>query len=1259
MSWESCKSYVSKEADIKAEAKLLGVTRPIAHTDRTAMKAAFEKTHYRLEEHLEPSEAYLSAKVEEVEASEITASPLSDVTSRKTSRDSGIQTTVDQNGHVRVVKSKVKGQLPQNTEELRLALKAEGHMWTMLASKFRNISLFRGMGPGVWSDFADYLMGEKVYLMKIPNQYGDNTGVRPPWHVLLQYEFQVRKESIKTSVRENRPLAEVLPEKSRDSEIREQHFISPITLQGVINEGRGNRLRWGQQQQQPPRWQPYQAWSRNTDKGDKGKGKLIDMKGDYKGGKTKTGKGKDKGKRVLTHTPDGRQICYAFNEGTRVRAAAPHVAALAEEGCFIYLRESHATGTLSHILRISMEFKSEPDLGRTRDGQHPASVWQLPELQELVKVSKGVTWALHQCHYGADTPKPTRLATNLPEPSTHESEWPVFDEEGWYVGPLGSCGHHHDRQLQGLEGDQWRTGPSAAYPSAFCFYMAQLCMGARVCAPTLADTADVGHVAHEAERFAAEELATGRPVARTTISTLFSLLPGEPPHKASGSLEGRVFISGIYSKGGLVGLRQNCHLFPFSTQLCNKFIREQAPDHKFSSFILLHNVKADVHKDLGNADTPSLLIGVSSFTNGELWVESPDGNTKMNFKDKIVFGNLHPVCDTKVFFDARNTWHATMPWQGDRLVVAAYNPAFMRNLQPQQLQQLRDLGFPLSLDASAASASSPLPDGLGGSGGVSADQGDQEAGADEAAADESMVVVLGSSKEDAGEEKGEQFDPRYSRALGQPMQCHHEGYTQEFVDGFGLCSPGRWPPEARGHLQTLEERKHVNAIASVLEDLVNDAIGDVKHKSMELALGRLKGSPFSEEQLWRARGRICDVLPAPEAAREIPERQPFMLHMLGQSLKLLGDPDWEVLCQGPESFAEGVPLGCDGELKRTPQVFRARVKSRKLDETDFQPIMQNYSSAEMTQAQLEEKFKQDEALGRMIATTEAAARQEYQEVLVAALGAISKPNGEVRPLHDATHGVRINNRISVPDRLETPGPEEIVELITRAKATKQAAFCISADISAAHRCVKIRKSDWGRLGCKTCSSSQTLWINTVGTFGVSSASYHWSRLFGAIGRWALRILGQKWALQIIYVDDLHVVVVGPDRFKTLWLLLAAYEVAGTPFNHAKFKGGHEAEFVGYFLSYYDSRAGISERRCRWVLDWIAAVERDRWMILGRSLAEFVGRLTFVGRMVGWVRPFLAPLYAWKAFLNRGTTARAPEAVYLSLCYLRDHFEDRC
>ena len=388
-----------------------------------------------------------------------------------------------------------------------------------------------------------------------------------------------------------------------------------------------------------------------------------------------------------------------------------------------------------------------------------------------------------------------------------------------------------------------------------------------------------------------QELATGKqPVTKTAVSTLFSLLPKEPPRKAAGSLEGLVslvFVSGGYSQGGIVGLRQNCRMFPRSTQLFNKFIKEQAPDHCYAAFSLLHNVKAEVHKDLGNAQTMNLLIGVSQFVNGGLWVEASDGTHKMTIKDQDVFGTVHAVCNSTVLFDARNSWHATMPWTGDRLVIAAYNPAFADNLPAQQRQQLRDLGFPLDLDPQDANvpSSSPLPSGLGDAGGDSEVLG--AAGDDGDSAVHEEVQVLGSSEEDANEGKGEKFDPSFSRALGPPMQCHHEGYTKEFVDGFGLCSPGRWPPEARGHLQTLEERKHVMAITRILEDLVQDAIPDVKRKSMELALGRLESSPFSEEQLWRARERICDLLPAPETAKEVPERQPFMLHMLGQSLKLL------------------------------------------------------------------------------------------------------------------------------------------------------------------------------------------------------------------------------------------------------------------------------------------------------------------------------------------------------------------------------------
>ena len=84
----------------------------------------------------------------------------------------------------------------------------------------------------------------------------------------------------------------------------------------------------------------------------------------------------------------------------------------------------------------------------------------------------------------------------------------------------------------------------------------------------------------------------------------------------------------------------------------------------------------------------------------------------------------------------------------------------------------------------------------------------------------------------------------------------------------------------------------------------------------------------------------------------VAERQPFFLSLLSQSLRISGDPDVSILCEGEECFAKGVPLGHRAPLPRTPQVFHRRVKQRKLDETPFEPVMQNYASAEITSARM-------------------------------------------------------------------------------------------------------------------------------------------------------------------------------------------------------------------------------------------------------------------------------------------------------------------
>ena len=146
------------------------------------------------------------------------------------------------------------------------------------------------------------------------------------------------------------------------------------------------------------------------------------------------------------------------------------------------------------------------------------------------------------------------------------------------------------------------------------------------------------------------------------------------------------------------------------------------------------------------------------------------------------------------------------------------------------------------------------------------------------------------------------------------------------------------------------------------------------------------------------------------------------------------------------------------------------------------------------------------------------------------MGAIKKPNGDVRPLHDGTHFVQLNNNICFQDQLQYPGPEDAAAMIRLVEDEKESLFAMSADIKAAHRLVKIREEDWPLLGCRAHDEDKTIWVNTVGTFGVSSASYWWTRLFGGIGRLVGYILGQERWFQLVYVDDLHLTCLGPRKF---------------------------------------------------------------------------------------------------------------------------------
>ena len=126
---------------------------------------------------------------------------------------------------------------------------------------------------------------------------------------------------------------------------------------------------------------------------------------------------------------------------------------------------------------------------------------------------------------------------------------------------------------------------------------------------------------------------------------------------------------------------------------------------------------------------------------------------------------------------------------------------------------------------------------------------------------------------------------------------------------------------------------------------------------VKLALGQHKQSPFTEEQLQQLRASWAELLPAPDAALKKADGQPFFLNLLSQALRLLEDPDWEILTATPDGFELGVPVRYKDPLPRTPAVFPPKTKHRSLDESPFQEIATNYKSAEEFAGKLEENSR--------------------------------------------------------------------------------------------------------------------------------------------------------------------------------------------------------------------------------------------------------------------------------------------------------------
>ena len=551
---------------------------------------------------------------------------------------------------------------------------------------------------------------------------------------------------------------------------------------------------------------------------------------------------------------------------------------------------------------------------------------------------------------------------------------------------------------------------------------------------------------------------------------------------------------------------------------------------------------------------------------------------------------------------------------------------------------------------------------------------------------------------------------------GPSLRTLRKGVPRDFVDGAGLCSPGRWAVKARvlpsGYLTTkLKNTLKEGLMRSFQKMKAKDPKLDLRRLLLALSKGHYKESPFDEEVVREVRGDLRILCKQGGHGDGLPKAcdvvQEFEVRLIQSLLSACGDPDHYF----GEWWAKGTWLGStERKLPRTPAVFDRKIKWAKIEQVDelHSGWQTNYSSIAEHADLVEKQFAQEEAEGLMTGTTVRKALEEYGDTLnIASTGAIDKKDrtDEVRVIYYGSHGLDLNPNIKVRDQVRFPTAADAKCVMTEIGDEGGPHYSIHIDFRKAHRRVPTLREEWGRQACQIKGSAaataqrelrhlaeaaqqareskghrkgqpkqrtkprisdlpehvleEIIWLNIVGTFGVASAGYWWGRAGAAVFRLAHYLIALENALwALLYSDDGWIVGRTSGFEVGLLLFMFLLAVINAPLSWNKMSGGLETDWVGYYLDVRRFQVGISEARAKWCVHWLEDKATEGRMRLG-ELREGLGRLQFAAGPLEHLRPFLGPLYRWACVGHKYARPKLPLMIVLIMKYISGEMRRSC
>ena len=313
--WEAAGTRAQRRRQEEAEQRVGDLPRTLPKGQHLDLARAFAKVHFEMGDRDRPAEAYVEWRLEQLEDGELQAETLRQVVSKAETTEEawgGCKITTD--GTIKLHKARSEASLPANPEELRSKMRLMAHHWEMVRLKFPAKEFFAGLTMDLWSQYVNWLLGEDVYDNVVKDTVG-NIVYRPSWHILLEYELQVRKRAFHQVNNSGVTIAQALKDAMMHQPTSIKYFTTPVSLAAGAAAAGSKRSRGSPQPSRPavgmaadaaaPAQGEGQGWwdnkySKKYKKGDKKSGRGNG--GSWRGGES-------------AKTPDGRAKCFKYQRG--------------------------------------------------------------------------------------------------------------------------------------------------------------------------------------------------------------------------------------------------------------------------------------------------------------------------------------------------------------------------------------------------------------------------------------------------------------------------------------------------------------------------------------------------------------------------------------------------------------------------------------------------------------------------------------------------------------------------------------------------------------------------------------------------------------------------------------------------------------------------------------------------------------------------------------------------------------------------------